>query len=429
LASRRWSFGFVGVGGVAVLAYLAVAWQPAIPPINLPAPASFGPDLVSKGETLAVAAGCIDCHTTKNGMPGTGGVPFARMFGTIYSSNITPDPETGIGRWSLAAFARALREGVARDGKHLFAAAFPFDHFTKLTDEDIGALYAYLMNLPSARKRTRPNTVPFPLDVRALQAAWKAIYLTPDPYRPDGTRDAQWNRGAYLVEAVTHCSSCHSPRNLLGAEEAGHPYGGALVDGWWATPLDVEASPEPWTQARLVEYLRKGESVPHGVALEPMRNIVRRLRALPDSDIAAIATYLTSFISYPPDQKAAIARAMSPPDPRNDSERYGAKRYLAVCGGCHEKPGATPEAARSPIGLSASLWMNEPGNVIRIVLDGVSRDDLPAGPTMPSFRGKLTDTDIAAIVEYLRTSHTTLSAWGEIEAQVRRIRTRSAPSP
>lgn len=426
LAFRRWFFGLVGVGGVAVLACLALAWQPAIPPIVPPSPDSFAPELVSKGRTLAVAAGCIDCHTVKNGMPGTGGVSFARMFGTIYSSNITPDAETGIGRWSLVAFARALREGVSRDGKHLFPAAFPFDHFTRLTDEDIAALYAYLMSLPPARKRTRPNSVPFPLDIRALQAAWKGIYLVPGAYRQDVTRDAQWNRGAYLADAVARCSSCHTPRNVLGAEEPGHPYGGTLVDGWWATALDIEPSPASWSAAQLVEYLRTGESVPHGVALEPMRGVVRALRVLPDSDLAAIAAYLTSFLSYAPDRQAAAARAVAPREPQNDEERYGLQRYLAVCGGCHEKPGATPEAARSPIGLSADIWMDEPDNIVRIVLDGVTRNDLPPGPAMPGFREQLDDADIAVIVEYLRKSHTTLPAWGEIEARVALVRARSA---
>ena len=428
LASRRWFFGLVGVGGVAVLACLALAWQPAIPPIAPPSSASFAPELVNKGRTLAAAAGCIDCHTVKDGMPGTGGVPFARMFGTIYSSNITPDAETGIGRWSLAAFARALREGVSRDGKHLFPAAFPFDHFTRLTDEDIGALYAYLVSLPPGRKRTRQNSVAFPLDVRALQAAWKGIYLAPGAYRQDAMRDAQWNRGAYLADAVARCSSCHTPRNLLGAEEPGHPYGGALVDGWWATALDIEPSPASWTAARLVEYLRTGESVPHGVALEPMRGVIHALRALPDSDIAAIAAYLTSFISYVPDRDAAVARAAAPPAPRNDEERYGLRRYLAVCGGCHENPGATAEAAQSPIGLSAAIWMDEPDNIVRIVLDGITRNGLPAGPAMPGFREQLDDADIATIIEYLRKSRTTQPAWGKIEARVTRVRVRSASS-
>jgi mono/diheme cytochrome c family protein len=427
----RWALGFVCVGSVSVLAYMAAAWQPAIPPVDPPAAASFAPALVNKGKVLASAARCMDCHTTKDGQPGAGGRPFARLFGTIYSSNITPDAETGIGNWSLDAFARALRDGVARDGKHLFATALPIDHFTQLTDEDIGALYAYLMNLPPVKAQTPSNRVPFPFYIRSLQATWKAIYLAPGPYQPDATRDAQWNRGAYLAEAVAHCSSCHTPRNVLGAEEAGHPYGGALVDGWWASPLDVAASPQPWTRAQLVDYLRTGESVPHGVALEPMQKVVQSLRGLPDSDIEALAAYFTSFITYAHDQKAGIARATTPLAPRDDNERYGAQRYLEFCSSCHEKRGAMTSMARSPIGLSAAVWAEKPENYIRIVLDGITRDGIAPGPTMPGFREKLTDNDIAMIAGYLRVSRTTLLTWpwDGLLVSIQRLRAPAASSP
>ncbi len=426
--SRRSLLVFVCVGGVAILAYLAAAWQPALPFIDPPAVASFTPGKVAAGKVLAEAGGCMDCHTEKGGMPGAGGVEMRRMFGTIVSSNITPDPETGIGRWSLAAFARALREGVARDGEHLFVAAFPFDHFSKLTNGDIGSLYAYLMTLPAVRALPRANTVPFPLDIRALQAAWKGFYLEPGPYRPDPSRDARWNRGAYLAEAVAHCSACHTPRNLFGAEVVGHPYDGALVDGWWATALDIDPSPAPWTADQLVAYLRTGESAPHGAALATMQKVVRRLRALPDSDIAAIAAYMLSFITYEPNRKAAVAKATAARAP-NQEERFGAQQYLAACGDCHEKPGETSESARSPIGLSAALWMDEPDNAIRIVLDGIGREDGIPGPTMPGFRQKLSDVDIAVIVEYLRKARTTRAAWGDMQVAVARIRAATTRSP
>ena len=422
--SRRWILGLVGVGGVGVLAFLAVTWQPAILPIDPPAPASFAPEQVASGEKLATVAGCIDCHTSKGGAKGAGGLGVYREAGTATSTNITPDPETGIGRWSLAAFTRAMREGVARDGSHLLSA-FPFDHFTKLTDEDIGALYAYLMSLPPVKAPHGPGSLAFPSNIRALRAVWNAIYVDFGAYRPDPSRSAQWNRGAYLAEAVAHCSGCHTPRNVLGAEQAGHPYGSALLGdrGWWSAPLDIPASPAHWTEAQMVEYLRTGESVPHGVALGDMQKMVRALRAVPDSDIAAIATYVVSLARpNSPAREAAIAKAETSPPPRNGTEADWTKTYLAFCGDCHEKPGATPQSARSPIGLATSLWMDEPNNFVRIMLDGIRREEGMPGPTMPGFRDKLTDIQFAAIAEYLRKSRTILSPWSEMPDMVRKIR-------
>ncbi len=423
---RRWILALAGVGGVAVLAYMAVAWCPAIAPIDPPAPSSFAADLVDKGKMLASAGGCIECHTVRNGSPGAGGVPFRRMFGTIFSTNITPDPDTGIGRWSLAAFTRALREGVARDGKHLFPV-FPFVHFTRLRDEDISALYGYLMTLPPVKATPESNSVPFPLDVRALQAAWKAIYLEPGAYQQDPSHDARWNRGAYLVEGLTYCGDCHTPRNLLGAEEPGHPYAGALLGGVWSTPLDITPSPAPWAKAELIDYLRKGESVPHGVALGAMQKVTRNLRALPDSDVAAIAGYIGDLMTVRPNHEAAMTKALASPEPRNDEERYGSKNYLAACGGCHEKPAAASGAARSPIGLRASLWMDEPNNFLLVILNGIRREDGVPGQTMPGFRDKLSDDEIGSIAQYLRKTRTTLAPWGEIQVAVKKMRSASAP--
>jgi mono/diheme cytochrome c family protein len=425
--SRRWIFGLIGVGGVAVLAFLAVTWRPAIAPIEPPLPSTFRADQVANGEKLAVAAGCIECHTAKGGARGAGGVYADRGASSAPSTNITPDPETGIGRWSLAAFSRALREGVARDGSYLLPA-FPFDHFTKLTDQDIGALYAYLMTLPPAKTPAASAGFRFPRKIRALQAIWNAIYVELGVFQPDPARSAQWNRGAYLTEAVVLCSSCHTPRNMLGAEQAGHPYGsGRGAYGWWSAPLDIPVSPAHWTEAQMVEYLRTAESVPHGVALGDMQKVVRALRVLPDSDIAAIATYIVS-LARPgsPAREAAVAKAQSATPPRNDMEIGWSKIYLAHCAECHDRPGATPQSARSPIGLATSLWMEEPNNFVRIMLDGIQREDGVPGATMPGFRDRLNDAQMAAIASYLRTSRTVLTPWGDIEVMVGRIRAFSA---
>ena len=214
--------GLICVIAVGVVAYAALAWRPSIAPIEPPAPQSFAAEQVARGKMLASAGNCAACHTVAGGPAFAGGYAMPTPFGTIYTTNITPDRETGIGAWSLAAFTRALREGVSRDGKHLFPA-FPYNHFALLTDDDIGALYAYLMSLPPVKARTQPNTIPFPLDIRALQAGWKMIYFKPEPFRPDSSKSEEWNRGAYLAEGLAHCGACHTPRYIRGAEWVGHP--------------------------------------------------------------------------------------------------------------------------------------------------------------------------------------------------------------
>jgi mono/diheme cytochrome c family protein len=408
---------------------LALAWHPAIPAIAPPAPTSFAPELVARGETLAGAGNCMACHTARSGQLDAGGRPFTMAIGTFYSSNITPDVETGIGSWSEAAFTRALREGVARDGRHLFPI-FPYDHFTKLTDGDIKALYAYVMTRPAVKAPDRPNTVPFPLDVRALQAIWKMIYFKPGLYQPDPRRDAQWNRGAYLAQGLAACGACHTARNALGAESVGHPYGGpyggALFGGWIATPLDVSPSPARWSENDVFAYLRTGESPPHGVAVGPMRLVVKGLAGLPDSDLKAIAAY---FVSLNRPSGAAlepgIAKATAPNLAVDPEEPRGLEIYRANCAGCHEQSGT----ARSPLGLNASLWLEDkPHNFLRTVLDGIDGSDgLPGA--MPGFRDKLTDADLKALAAYLRFVRTNAPGWPGLRELVPKIRAESMSQP
>ncbi len=425
----RHILGVIGVAAVAVVALLAFAWRPAIAPITPPSPASFPRELVDTGETLASAGNCIDCHTAPGGTPNTGGKSLYKRFGYFYSTNLTPDPETGIGTWSEAAFARALREGVSRDGAHLFPV-FPYTHYTQLTDADIRALYAYFMTRPPVKAQNRPNTLYFPLDVRPLQALWKSLYFKPGPYRPDLGRDPRWNRGAYLVEALTGCGVCHTDRNLLGAQQGGHPYAGAPIDGWYATSLDISPSPARWTEEEFFTFLRRGDSPPHGVALGPMRGVVRNLARMPDDDLHAMATY---FISLNTPSGAAveprIARALAPLPPATDKQRAGHKLYMENCANCHGAPGSAPPVARSPLGLSEALWNPYRAyNLVLTVLDGIDgRDGLPGN--MPGFRDKFTDDDIEALATYLRTSHTTMPVWGLLTERIKISRDDPLPLP
>jgi mono/diheme cytochrome c family protein len=419
---KRLLLGLAGIGAVCVLALLAFAWRPAIAPIEPPPSSSFARGLVAKGEVLASAGDCITCHTAPGGALLAGRRPLLTPFGTVYSTNITPDPETGIGRWSEAAFTRALREGVARDGSHLLPA-FPFDHFTKLTDGDILALYAYLMTAPPVRADARDNKVPFPLDIRALQAVWKWLYFDEGPYRPNRNRSPQWNRGAYLAEGLAHCGACHTRRNVLGAEQVGHPYGGEMVDGWIALPLDVSPSPARWTKDDYVAFLRGGTTV-RGRAIGPMYTAVKNLAALPDSDIEAIATYFVEFdraTSASADAVTVTARARSTMQSEVEDD-YPARLYAENCGSCHEGGAATPRSARSVLALSSALWSDWPYNFIRVVLDGVGGKRDAPGPPMPPFRDVLSDDDIIDIGNYLRRTRTTQLPWSEEEHFATQVR-------
>src|SRR5262249_38329128 len=192
------ALGCLGLAGFGVL-----AWRPAIAPVALPAPGSFAPELIARGEALAGGGYCAACHTTKGGEKFAGGYAMATPFGVIYSTNITPDPETGIGSWSEAAFERAVREGVSRDGSHLFPV-FSYDHFTKLSDADVRTLYAYFMTRTPVHAPARPNGIPFPFDIRYLQAGWKLLFFPPGRFEPDGTKSAGWNLGAALAPGVSH---------------------------------------------------------------------------------------------------------------------------------------------------------------------------------------------------------------------------------
>jgi mono/diheme cytochrome c family protein len=415
-----------GVGFLGLLAFGALAWKPAMAPIEPPPPESFAPDLVAKGEALAGGGFCTDCHTAKGGQKFAGGYPMATPFGVIYSTNITPDPETGIGAWSEEAFARSMHEGVARDGSLLFPA-FPFDHFTKLSDDDVRALYAYFMTRTPVRAVAQPNTVPFPLNIRFLQAGWKLLFFRPGRFEPDANESDEWNRGAYLALGLSHCGACHTPRNLLGAEKSGAAYTGALVDGWIAPPLTAaNPSPAPWTQEELQSYLRKGVSVLHGIAAGPMSPVPRGLSALSEPDVRAIATYFAD-VDHATDRSAAVdaavARAMSyaglgvgqdfDPD---------ARLYTTACASCHYNSGHTPLAVRPDLALNSAVNLADPTNLIQVILRGVTAAEGIPGVVMPSFAHALSDADIARIAAYLRRTRTNLSPWPELETKIASIR-------
>lgn len=277
----------IGAGGFAVY-----AWETEIDPVDPPDPSSFRAALVQHGAELARIGNCRICHTAPGGEPFAGGLPLATPFGTIYSTNITPDPETGIGRWSEAAFIRAMRKGVDREGRHLYPA-FPYDHFTLVTEQNNQAIFAYLMTREPVRAATPTNDIPFPLNLRPILAGWKLFFFREGVFSPDRSRDAEWNRGAYLAEGLGHCSACHTPRNVLGAEKQSQRYAGDEAEGWYAYALNA-ASPArvPWEQDSLANFLRHGFFGTHGMARGAMAPVVRDLGSVPEEDVRAVAAYV-----------------------------------------------------------------------------------------------------------------------------------------
>jgi mono/diheme cytochrome c family protein len=428
---KRSGLWLAGLLLLVVAAFLTLARRPAIPPVQPPAASTFAPEQVAHGKILAAAGNCASCHTSREGEPFAGGLAIATPFGTVYSPNITPDPATGIGNWSKEAFARALHEGVARDGSHLFPV-FPFDHFTRVTDEDVAALYAYLMTLPAVRSLPPANTLPFPLDVRALQYGWKLLFFHPGAYRSDPARSESWNRGAYLAEGLAHCGACHTPRNALGAEKTGSAtYAGAQVDRWRAPPLTAaNPAPLPWTESELYDYLRSGGTALHGATAGSMSEVIHvGLAPLPDSDIRSLAAYFADVNGSggrAANGSEALAKAMSRSGLGTEgTSEPGANLFRAACASCHYNTGATPLAARPELGLSSALAAAEPTDLVQVILHGIGLKDGMANLFMPGF-AELSDADIATLCAYLRRTRTDQPAWTDLEAKVTRIRRQGA---
>jgi mono/diheme cytochrome c family protein len=423
---RRLLVCVLGLGFLGALVLGALAWRPAIAPMAPPSPVSFPPDLIAKGEALAGGGFCAECHTVKGRPSFAGGYPMPTPFGVVYSTNITPDRETGIGDWSEAAFARAMREGVARDGSHLFPA-FPFDHFTMLSDDDIQALYAYFMTRAPAHAPARTNGLPFPLNVRYLQAGWKLLFFKPGRFQPVADKNAAWNRGAYLALGLSHCGACHTPRNVLGAEKTREAFAGAVIDNWIAPPLTAaNPAPAPWTQSELQSYLRNGVSTLHGIAAGPMSPVVHGLAALPDADVRAIAAYFAD-VNHSDDRLAlvspAVARAMSYASIGVGLEfDPDARLYSAACASCHYNSGQAPLAARPDLALNSAVSLPDPTNLIQVVMHGVSAHEGIPGVVMPSFAQAMSNADIARIAAYLRRTRTSLPPWPDLETKIASIR-------
>jgi nicotinate dehydrogenase subunit B len=383
---------------------------------------------IERGRQLAAAGNCAGCHTAPGGMPNAGGLAMQTPFGRVYTTNLTPDAQTGLGLWTYAAFERAMREGISRDGRHLYPA-FPFTSFAKTSDQDLTAIYAYLMAQPAVSAPTPPAEMAFPFSVRPLMAAWNGMFHDAKPFVPEPGQSAEWNRGAYLVNGLGHCSACHTPRNALGAEIGGKAFlAGAMVDGWEAPALtSLSRAPVPWTETELYRYLRQGHTEAHGIAAGPMGDVVKELRHLPDADVQAMARYLASFNAAVSDKDIAaqarqvvLSAQQAEPGLRNEGQRL----FNGACASCHhDGDGPRLLGVNTPLALNSNLHSTRPDNVIRNILDGIRTPATADIGFMPAFRHSLSDEQVAALAGYMRSRYAPgQPAWPDLPQAVSRLR-------
>ncbi|MBB2202438.1 cytochrome c [Gluconacetobacter tumulisoli] len=359
-------------------------------------------DLVARGAYLERAADCEVCHTRPGGTPFAGGRAFVLPgIGTIYSSNITPDRETGIGTYTDAQFVSAVQAGVAPGWKHLYPV-MPYPSYARMTADDVRAIRAYLDTLRPVRARAPANAVRFPYSFRPVMIAWNLINLPSAPLADDPGQSADWNRGRYLVEAAGHCAECHSPRNIMQATSSAHSYAGAVTGGWRAYNLspDPDSGIGAWSDTQLAAYLSSGHADGHGTAAGPMAEVVSHsLRYLTARDISAMVTYLRTLPARPSDETVANV----PPDTlaaAGSNRTNGGELFAGACGGCHLKDGQGRQVDVAALWGARSLGETQGRNLVKVLVEG-SRLDTPQGAmTMPAFGPEYRDQDIADIANY-----------------------------
>jgi mono/diheme cytochrome c family protein len=406
---------------IVVVAIGLVAWsivasdrEPTPNPASRPAAAAMASldpvakdDLVTRGRYLAQAGDCIGCHQARGGEPFAGGLAVPTIFGRIYTSNITPDRETGIGSWTADDFWRALHEGRGKQGEYLYPA-FPFPNYTRIARPDADAIYAYLMSLPAVRRANTPQELRFPYNLRPLVFFWRLLYFKQGAYEADASHDALWNRGAYLASGLGHCVACHSPRNFLGGTPRSDELSGGLiaVQDWYAPSLtsDRDAGLGEWQVDEVVRFLKDGVTDRFAV-FGPMAEVVHdSTQHLTEPDLRAMATYLKSLPAKSSDDASPMETTAAM---RVDLMSRGARVYTEQCVGCHMERGQGVARAYPALAKNPGVIMGSTINAIRAVLNG----GLPPGTTgnprpfgMPPFAQKLSDEEIAGVLTYVRNS-------------------------
>ena len=422
MSAKRIGTVIVGVAviGVGVLAYFGTRPGPMAfvdqktvsldqysgKPSGVPADYSES-DPLARGRYLTHAADCVACHTAKGGKEFAGGLAFKTPFGVLYAPNITPDPETGIGAWSDAEFIKAMHEGVGRGGKKLYPA-FPYASYTYLTNEDVLAIKAYLFSLPPVKSTPPENDLSFPFNQRSLMSVWAMLFNPNERFKPAPEQSAEWNRGAYLVEALGHCGECHTPRNAMQALDNQKKFAGAVTVGWKAYNItsDPASGVGDWSNEQLAQYLSSGHAEGRGTATGPMGEAVDfSLRHLSPSDIHSIVAYLRSV---PAIQSSNAPPKAAGPAPHEHKQMLvqtvdprGKQIFEGACVTCHDWNGSGPLTSYAT--LTGSRSINDPSavNVAQVVMSGAQRVGNNGTVFMPAFGHAYSDTEIAAVANYV----------------------------
>ena len=405
---------FIAVGALGVVVAISAAcfffWPASIEAVQATQVQPTGSALVARGEYLTKAADCAACHTAPGGEPFAGARAFKLSFGTIYSTNITPDRETGIGQWSDAEFVRALHRGIRRNGEDLYPA-FPYTAYALLSTDDVLAIRAYLSTVRPVSLRNSGNTLVFPFNQRYVLRAWKLLFMPTRQWEPSAAHDAAWNRGSYLAEALAHCGDCHTPRNLMFATKSGRKYAGAVVDGWKAYNItsDSETGIGAWSDAEIEQYLSSGHAPAHGSAGGGMGEAIDlSLRHLSSEDVAALTRYLRTIPAQRSELSAQIdhhpatlngATAWSPGLDRNES--IGFQIFASACASCHGWDGTGQQTDHAE--FRGSPAVNDPSgvNLVHAVLEGVKIGSPKGDNLMPLFAAAYSDAEIAAVSNYV----------------------------
>jgi mono/diheme cytochrome c family protein len=362
--------------------------------------------LVERGAYLARAADCMACHTKPGGKDFAGGLGFKLPFGTLYATNITPDKETGIGNYSDADFLNAVHRGIRRDGARLYPA-MPYASYAYMTDADALAIKAYLFSLSPVHEQTPANELAFPFDQRWGMIFWSALFTPDTRFAPDPSQSPEWNRGAYIAEALAHCGECHTPRNLAFALDNRKKFSGAVTAGWRAFNItsDKSTGVGSWSNADLAAYLANGHANGHGTASGPMGEAVdRSFSQMTADDVKAVVAYVRSVPAIAsPDSPATLAPS-APASHKDGGGKDNARGKLVFEGGCVSCHGWTGESPISPLAtLTGAAAVNDPSgtNVAQIVLSGTTRLTPDGALSMPAFGNGYSDDEIAAVANYV----------------------------